>query len=401
MNKFLIFIFVLVTINSFPIITLNLHMMSDEQATDVLLDVKNKIEQLAPDYTEIIFDSATPASYDLFFFIEYNASLEAYIGEWKEDSKIVSRCEYDPKGYKFYKDFIMECASCPLEKASFKKFSMGDFSSPFRLTYHPALDEYPDFSPDGKYICFISDRIGGNRNIFLIDKETGKLIPKPVYGSSEYFPKFSPSGNKMVFQGSLHGNWNIYTMPLENYSRSIRRISSGRAPAYSPNWLDEDKVIYVQDHATSNYFVVADTRTLKRKVIELPFDRIFSPTPHGSDLYFVGLKEADFGIYKLTPDGSIITVEDTEYNEHDPCIKGDFLVFTSNRDGIYRLWAKDMKTGKVWCLTEDIPYDTFYPVFSPDGSLIAFSVYKTGSEPDIWIIRFNPSEESSPLNDLP
>ena len=67
-NKFLIFVLVSIAVNSFSIITLNLHMMSDDQASDVLLDVKNRIEQLAPDYTRILFDSATPASYELFFF---------------------------------------------------------------------------------------------------------------------------------------------------------------------------------------------------------------------------------------------------------------------------------------------------------------------------------------------
>jgi Tol biopolymer transport system component len=172
----------------------------------------------------------------------------------------------------------------------------------------------------------------------------------PIYGSSEYFPRISPDERYLLFQGSLHGNWNIYYMPLSpDYSKKIQLISRGRYASYNPNWIDNNTVVYVQEDATSNHLV---------------------------------------GIYELLPDGTITVLEDSPYNEFDPDVFENYLIFSSNRDGVFRIYAKDLVSGKVWCLTENIPYDAFYPAFSEDGKLVAFSVYSKGSEPDIWIVRF-------------
>jgi Tol biopolymer transport system component len=320
------------------------------------------------------------------FFLSYNATDNLYVGEWKHGNE-VARYEYNPRGYKYYRDFVMECASFPLEKVSFYLFSKNEFPDVFGLTYHPALDEYCDFS--SRYLVFSSERLSGNRNLFLIDRQNGELVPMSIYGSSEYFPRISPDERYLLFQGSLHGNWNIYYMPLSSdYSKKIQLISRGRYASYNPNWIDNNTVVYVQEDATSNHLVVKDLTTMKEKTYYLPFDWVFAPVKGNQGIVFVGLKESNFGIYELLPDGTITVLEDSPYNEFDPDVFENYLIFSSNRDGVFRIYAKDLVSGKVWCLTENIPYDAFYPAFSEDGKLVAFSVYSKGSEPDIWIVRF-------------
>ncbi|MDK2898514.1 hypothetical protein [Thermotoga petrophila] len=384
MKKMFLFIFAIIPLVSFSVVTLNLSMFSTEEASSVLADVQEKILELLP--KEATITNSSTATFSMTFFLSYNATDNLYVGEWKHGNE-VARYEYNPRGYKYYRDFVMECASFPLEKVSFYLFSKNEFPDVFGLTYHPALDEYCDFS--SRYLVFSSERLSGNRNLFLIDRQNGELVPMSIYGSSEYFPRISPDERYLLFQGSLHGNWNIYYMPLSSdYSKKIQLISRGRYASYNPNWIDNNTVVYVQEDATSNHLVVKDLTTMKEKTYYLPFDWVFAPVKGNQGIVFVGLKESNFGIYELLPDGTITVLEDSPYNEFDPDVFENYLIFSSNRDGVFRIYAKDLVSGKVWCLTENIPYDAFYPAFSEDGKLVAFSVYSKGSEPDIWIVRF-------------
>ncbi|PLV60466.1 PD40 domain-containing protein [Thermotoga sp. KOL6] len=389
MKRVLFAIFVIIPLFSFTIVTLNLSMSSTIGASPVLNDIEMKIFELLP--KEATITEFATATFSMNFFLSYNSTENTYVGEWKYKNETV-RYEYSPKGYKYYRDFVMECASFPLEKASFYLFSLNEFPDLFQLTFHPALDEYCDFSDE--YLVFSSERFSGNRNLFLIDRKSGKLFYMPIYGSSEYFPRISPDRKNLLFQGSLHGNWNIYYMPIsDDYSSKIKLISRGKYAAYNPNWLDENTVVYVQEDATSNHLVVKNLKTMKEESYYLPFDWVFTPVKGRKGIIFVGLKESNFGIYELLPDGTVTTVEDSPYNEFDPDVFDNYLIFSSNRDGVFRIYAKNLKTGRVWCLTETLPYDAFYPAFSEDGKLVAFSVYRKDMEPDIWIVRFKPPPE--------
>lgn len=339
------------------------------------------------------FEVAKDEWYELAFSATYDSTQEKFETFWTESNQRVYTCSYSKKEQRPYSEFVRECSHYPLEKASLWLLKNNKFEKYLRVTYHPAVDEYASFSPDGKYLAFITDRLSGNRNIALLDLIDGKINVLPISGSSEYFPRFSPDGKRIAFQGSLHGFWNVYVMPLENYSKNILLISAGNAPAYCPNWYDENTVLYSQDMETSNALYSA-TLARKRMKINLPtqFDMVFSPTAYKGTIYFVGLRDSDFGIYALTPEGTIVTVENSFFNEHDPAISPDgrYLAYSCNSTGYYTIWVKDLLTQEKWCVTRDIPHDAFYPAFSPDGKLIAFSVYEGSYEPDIWLIKFTP-----------
>lgn len=377
---------IIIPLYSFSVVTLNLSMNCDEMSLRTFNEIRNTILRLLP--KQVVLAESGPCDFEMEFRLRYDPEKEIYVGEWLEGSEVVARYTYDPKGYKYYRDFVMECASYPLEKVSFHLFAKGEFEDFIRLTYHPALEEYCDFSKD--YLVFVSDRIGGNRDIFLLDRKSGKLLTITVRGSSEYFPRISPDGKQLLFQGSIHGNWNVYLIPFSPGSpSSVRRISAGPFAAYNPNWFDANRVVYVQENQRSNHIVLKDLKTMKEQVYNLPFDWVFTPVRYKNGLIFVGFKDADSGIYFLSlEDGKIETIENSPYNEFDPDVFEDYLVFSSNRDGIFRIYAKDLRDGKTWCLTKDIPYDAFYPVFSEDGTLVAFSVYERDREPDVWVVRF-------------
>ncbi len=396
MKKWFIFIYIAFLIESVMlsqgiIMRIYINVTVGTGAEDFYSDVWKRLMEEKPDYVEI---TTTPSSDDAFSYDLVLLNLpDEYEAVWKEGTNTIADLKFKKDSLLPFKYYIQDIVSVPLEKAAFKKASIGDFGNYLRLTYHSGVDEYPSFSRDGRYLLFISDRYKGNRDIFVFDFFKGSLRHIKI-GSSEYFPRLSPDGKLILFQSSLYGNWGIYTIPFDGNTRAIRKIDGGNLAAYMPRWIDDENVVYVMDRKDrkGNSIYLKNIKAKERKKINLPFDYVFAPfpTPDGSFLV-TALKEADFGIYKISPDGSVLTVENTRYNEHDPVLSpdGSALLFTANRDGVYRVWAKDLEKGDEWVVTGFTDDDAFYPTFHPSGKLVAVAIYKTGWEPDIWLVRFN------------
>lgn len=357
--------------------------------TEFLFEDAKKLLDETIEYGNIIFlKTATEATCNEYvnLYLSYNSTDNLYKVTYEDEDYFVTSI-YSPEGYKRYKTFLMEIIYYPLEKLAFHKLKTRYFSDYLRLTYHPGIDEYGDYL-NGMFL-FISDRLGGNRNLAYIKIDEQKLNILPVFGSSEYYPKFSPSGKQIAFQGSLHGYWNIYTMPFNDpeYSRKIKRISDSDLPAYTPDWYDEDNIVYIQDTERSNIMIKKNIKTGSKETFNTIGSMVFTPYVQDGEIYYTSLQGANFGIYKNV-DGENFEVEDSFYNEHDPIlVDATHLIFTSNRDGIYRIWIKNLESGSVTCLTPDLDYDAFYPAYG-DGILF-FSLYKDEEEPDIYAMQLN------------
>ncbi|ONN26766.1 hypothetical protein XJ44_07840 [Thermosipho affectus] len=380
--KKLLLLILIITTNLFSY-TVGVITHYSTETYQILLDASNLLNNYK-DYKVLFLDNYASADYFVNLYLTYDATNDIYIATYKDGNyKISSRFSF--KGYKSYNTFLKEIIYYPLEKISFHKLRTREFNNYLHLTFHPGVDEYGDFK-DGKFL-FITDRLGGNRNIAYIDILNEQMNILPIWGSSEYYPKFSNDLKQIIFQGSLHGNWNIYIMPFSsNYSKKIKKISSGKLSSYTPVWYGNDKIIYIQDLEKGNLMMIYDLKKAKYKELKTYGDMVFTPFASGTEIYYTSLNGANFGIYKYV-NGKNEKVEDTFYNEHDPVIYKEKLIFTSNRDGTYRIWMKDLKTSSITCLTKDINYDVFYPTVA-DG-LLFFSVYKDNEEPDIFVKKLD------------
>ena len=398
MKRFLILLFSFVVASLFfsEKIDIGVEAVVGSGADEIFSKIWKEMEDLAPDYVEI--HNGTSSEYKLNFEAIFLVDDDGKYGViWKENGEKIESFTRSPKSPFPLRFFLIDAASVPLERAALLKLKSGDWGRFLRVTYRSSIEEYASFSPDGKLLVFSSDRNSGNRDIFMIDMEEGSMRSLRLSGSSEYFPSVSPNGSTLLFQGSFTGNWGVYTIPIQGNIRKIRRIDGSRkVPAYMPSWVNENEVIYLKGNGDGNELFVSDITTKVSTRIDVPFKYVFSPKMCNGELYFVGLKGADFGIYKLTKEGSITVVENSEYNEHDVDISPDCksIIFVSNRDGVYRLWYKDLESGVERVITDFIDYDVFYPSFSPDGKVVALSVYKPGIEPDVWLVRLDVHEEA-------
>ena len=91
-----------------------------------------------------------------------------------------------------------------------------DGSGMRRLTDTEFLERTPIYSPDGKYIAFMSDRSGVS-NIYLKDLETGEEWPITNVLTGAFQPTWGGNASRMAFASFYYAGYDIYLLknPLE------------------------------------------------------------------------------------------------------------------------------------------------------------------------------------------
>ena len=88
-----------------------------------------------------------------------------------------------------------------------------------------AGDRQPNFSHDGNYLVFSSDR-SSSRNVYLYDVRQKKLLPLPGLNqaqSMQYDPAISADGKYIVYVSEQYGAPNI--MFYDRAARSVKNIT--------------------------------------------------------------------------------------------------------------------------------------------------------------------------------
>jgi len=97
-----------------------------------------------------------------------------------------------------------------------------------QLTFGPAYDDEPVYSPDGTALAFVSDRDGSESNIFVLSLRSGELS-QLTHETWADLPTFSPDG-RAIFYGR-HVPATVGTFPTRNAERVICRIALTGGPA--------------------------------------------------------------------------------------------------------------------------------------------------------------------------
>jgi Tol biopolymer transport system component len=230
-------------------------------------------------------------------------------------------------------------------------------TNPVALTSNPAGDAYPNLSRDGSKVAFVSDR-DGNQEIYSMNAAGAfqtRLTNNPAQDNS---PVYSPNGTRIAFASNRDGNYEIYIMNANGTGQTRLTTSSldDGQPTFSP---DGTKILFVRLAANQS-----DSHIYSMNVDGT------GQTPLTSGSFVLN------GYPNFSPDGTKIIFSSVRpFSGHT-----DAEIYVMNADG----------TGQTRITT--VGGQDLEPVFSPNGSKIAFRSERTGGA-EIFIMDANGANQ--------
>jgi TolB protein len=171
----------------------------------------------------------------------------------------------------------------------------------------------PRFSPNGREFSFFSYRekiVNGRRiplsaSVYRYDLLSKRTELLAQFKGMTYAPRYSPSGNLLIFSLSDRGSSSIYTFDLNTKRRT--RLTKGKcidtSPCYSP---DGKYIVFNSDRGGAQQIYVMDADGSNVRRLSFSNMRYATPvwSPRGDWIAFTKFGRDGFYIGIIRPDGS-------------------------------------------------------------------------------------------------
>jgi len=304
-----------------------------------------------------------------------------------------------------------------------------------RLTYSTAsaasggFTRHPFWSHDDQYIYFYEDDGHSNPGIRRIRSGGGRIREGVGVGRQGMNPDIervfevqdSASGSfvlgtqDMVFElANLHDlryRWNdlvLWHGPDKNDLEPLTVGARARDPHVAP---DGRSVVFSRNDNAQSRLAFVDLHT--RVVTEVaPGDdrigQVFSPrwAPDSRRVAYSGWREGgwrDIYVYDRER-GQTTRITADRFLDTEPCWTPDgaYILFASDRDHVFNIYAYEVETGALHQVTNVIG-GAFEPVVSHDGTRLVYLGFSAQGY-DLWTMKLDPAEFFAPLpvqDDLP
>lgn len=242
-----------------------------------------------------------------------------------------------------------------------------------RLTVHPALDNSPIWTPDGKSIIFSSNRFGAT-NVFSMHRDGTGIKRLTFDGGSQIATSVSPDG-KYVYGTTLSfaPRLNLYRVPIQGGNMTRLTMDTMESSTYARVSPDGSQIYYIRgsygtggwqkpsvfSSAMPNVWVASNTVPLSN---QHPLKRnleavLFPNLPKDGQLYTVSNRSGWPNVYASNADGSgahrLTNLSDGTISALNVCANGKVAVYVFESE-LYRL---DLGTGTSTKLEIEAPED--------------------------------------------
>jgi Tol biopolymer transport system component len=228
--------------------------------------------------------------------------------------------------------------------------------TPRELVPSTREDGWPQYSPDGGRVAFVSDR-SGTRQVYVCDADGSNLarLTSLAGGVERPYPGWSPDGRQIVFAARTGADTDLFVVMVDG--GPLRRLTFEPSADFHPQWSRDGQRIYF-----------ASDRTGTPQIWKMPAEggRAVQVTEHGGEgpfespdgrfLYYfkAGTAGAEQVWRRLAPDGQEQQVLQEVFRGNFAMV-GEHLYFIPQRDvgcDCYHLQRLDTATGDISTLVD-------------------------------------------------
>ncbi len=206
----------------------------------------------------------------------------------------------------------------------------------------------PRFSPDGRYIIYVSYK-NNTAGVYVRDLKTKKQTFIATDRTTSYTPRFAPDNKKVIFSNIVDGRADIWVMYLQRVNGKIKfdRLTDtaymDMAPFYAP---DGKKIVFMSDRSGKPQLYVMNPDGTGVQQISRGKGAYTTPvwSPTGEYIAFTKQKGGQFHIGIMKPDGSEERLLTTSYLDEGPSFSpnGKFIIFgRQQKDGDTYIMSMD------------------------------------------------------------
>ncbi len=263
----------------------------------------------------------------------------------------------------------------------------------------------PRISRNSEFLALNNIDPHKHERIEIMDKNGRKQTAAIDRLVSDHNITWSPDGQRIFFtQAEIHRNYNLY-QDLYSYEikkKRLKRLTDGmriKDPDLSPDGKTF-AIVSVAADKQSLAFLDADGNKESLKIVSQYQEmRISGPrwSPDGNQIVFSARDRkgsTSLHLYDRAGKKLNVILKDTHDNIYPTWSPdGRFIIFTSDRTGVYNLFAYSLSDKKTYRITNLIG-GALQPEVSPDGKRIYFSSYHSRGFSIAWI-NYTPEDWSA------
>ncbi len=249
----------------------------------------------------------------------------------------------------------------------------------------------PHWSPHGHRLAFWGLR-DGNRDIWTVPASGGQAFPVTNDAAIDWNPVWSPDGKYLYLSSDRGGSMNLWRVRIDERSgKLLGSLDPVTTPSPYSGFMsfssDGRRLLYVQQTTTIDLYKVGfdpSKETILGNPLPMAQGGPMAPdlSPDGRWLVFFALHGKQEDIFVIGSDGKgLRQLTDDIYKDRHPrwSPDGKIIAFQSNRGGNWQIWTIHPDGSGLAQLTYEPRGDVNNPLWSPDGSRLAYSIMDVNS----------------------